>query len=291
MTWFKIDDGFWSHPKTMPLSADAVALWTRAGAYSCQHLTDGYISKAVIRLVGDSSAATELVDAGLWIETGDGWSFHDWAEYQETAETVKRRQANARERQRRARAIREQKRHDSLIQSQGESQDASRVTDGVSSQEVFYPRPDPTRPDPTSKTSGNAGIAGDDEIPLPEPPPEDYDEPAEITAPSPPKSRATQAEMTRVRTIIGNDHPKPVVQQLALQVRKLGTYDHDVIDEALHRWANKTGIGPAVLPSLVSDIVKERKGGGRQQSKADMWEDHVVAPAQAVADTQQRELA
>ncbi len=31
MVWFKIDDGFWSHPKVLELSDAAVALWTRAG--------------------------------------------------------------------------------------------------------------------------------------------------------------------------------------------------------------------------------------------------------------------
>lgn len=157
------------------------------------------------------------------------------------------------------------------------------------------PNPSPTpAPTPTSysySNIGNAGIARDDEIPLPEPPPQDYDEPTEITAPAPPKTRATQAEMTRVRTIIGSDHPRDVVQQLALQVRKLGTYDHHVVDEVLQRWANRPGIGPGLLPHLVSDVIKESKGAGQTQSKADIWQSTVVAPAQSVADEQQRRLA
>lgn len=141
MTWFKVDDGFWSHPKTATLSDAAVTLWVRAGAYSCQHLTDGVIKRPVLRLVGESDAATELVEAGLWITRPDGWRFHDWDEYQETSETVKKRRDDARERQRKAREAREEKR--------AMSQGMSRVTDSVTHAVSSLPptRPDPTRPD------------------------------------------------------------------------------------------------------------------------------------------------
>ncbi|MDQ0726833.1 hypothetical protein [Microbacterium sp. W4I20] len=141
MTWFKVDDGFWSHPKTATLSDAAVTLWVRAGAYSCQHLTDGVIKRPVLRLVGDVDAAAELVDCNLWITTKDGWRFHDWDEYQETSETVKKRRDDARERQKKAREARENKR--------AMSQGSSRVTDGVTNAVSSLPptRPDPTRPD------------------------------------------------------------------------------------------------------------------------------------------------
>jgi hypothetical protein len=149
MTWFKVDDGFWSHPKTAMLSDAAVTLWVRAGAYSCQHLTDGVIARPVLRLVGTAEAAAELVAAQLWLVDGDGWRFHDWAEYQETSVTVKKRREEARDRQRRARASREEKRS----RSQGESRVTDGVTDGVSSQPPT--RPDPTRPDlPSTSVEG-----------------------------------------------------------------------------------------------------------------------------------------
>lgn len=159
MAWFKVDDGFWSHPKTATLSDAAVTLWVRSGAYSCQHLTDGVIKTTVLRLVGDVSAAAELVAAGLWIDEGDGWRFHDWDEYQETSETVKKRRADARDRQRRAREARENKRS----MSQGES----RVTGGVSNAVSSLPptRPDPTRPDHPSESKDSSGESTGDESP------------------------------------------------------------------------------------------------------------------------------
>jgi hypothetical protein len=109
VTWFRVDDGFWSHPKVVGLSDGAIATWLRAGTYSCQHLTDGFIAKGVLRLVGDKDSAAQLVEADLWNESAGGWQFHDWAEYQETSVAVKDRRAAARERQRKSRAAREAK--------------------------------------------------------------------------------------------------------------------------------------------------------------------------------------
>lgn len=149
MTWFKVDDGFWSHPKTATLSDAAVTLWIRAGSYCCQHLTDGFVKQAQLRLLGDATAAQELVDAGLWHIVPDGWQFHDWDEYQETSEVVKRRRDDARERQRRSREAREEQRRKSQQESQRDNDVTDAVTDSVSDGVSSQPptRPDPTRPD------------------------------------------------------------------------------------------------------------------------------------------------
>ena len=92
MTWFRVDDGFWSHPKTLGLSTAAVALWVRAGSYCGKHLTDGYVPQSVLPMLqGTPDHARELVVAGMWDEDIDGWTFHDWHAYQDTRETVERR--------------------------------------------------------------------------------------------------------------------------------------------------------------------------------------------------------
>jgi hypothetical protein len=144
VTWFRIDDGFWSHPKIVGLSDSAVALWVRAGAYACQHLTDGFLPAQVLRMVGERDAAAELVEAGLWDEAPGGYQFHDWSEYQETSSTVKERRAAARERQRKSRAAREAKKP----QPQADSEDsAPDVTPDVTRDNTCeFSTPDPTRP-------------------------------------------------------------------------------------------------------------------------------------------------
>jgi len=139
MVWFKIDDGFWSHPKVLELSDGAVALWTRAGSYCAGHLTDGEVKKSTLRvLAADHDAAVELVLAGLWDETANGWHFHDWAEYQPTREEVMKERAAATERKRVSRERSRQK-------SQGPSRRDDYGTDGVIP--ASPTRPDPTRPD------------------------------------------------------------------------------------------------------------------------------------------------
>ncbi|MGN8024715.1 hypothetical protein [Microbacterium sp. 22242] len=103
MVWFKVDDGFWSHPKVLPLSADAVALWVRAGAYCAHQLTNGLVSPQALRMLADRDAAVELANAGLWDVVPGGFQFHDWAKYQPTREQVEAERAAAAERKRKSR--------------------------------------------------------------------------------------------------------------------------------------------------------------------------------------------
>ena len=104
MTYFKVDDGIWGHPKFSLLSNDAVALWVMAGSWCGRYVTDGllpYQSLAMVR--GSKQAAQELVDAGLWRETPDGWVFHDWHDYQYTKAEVESRREYERQKKRRQR--------------------------------------------------------------------------------------------------------------------------------------------------------------------------------------------
>ena len=54
----------------------------------------GHIPSRVTVLLDPSDAriehAQELVDADLWKATRDGYLFHDWDEYQESSQTVKK---------------------------------------------------------------------------------------------------------------------------------------------------------------------------------------------------------
>lgn len=99
MTWFKVDDGFWSHPKTVGLTHQAVALWVRSGSYCGQHLTDGVVPRRILPMLqGSESDANELIDAGLWLDHIDGYVFHDWLKYQPTRTKVEGERAKTAER-------------------------------------------------------------------------------------------------------------------------------------------------------------------------------------------------
>lgn len=91
MTWLKIDDSFYDHPKVFDAPDCAVALWTRAGTWSARNLTDGFVPSGMpARLCDDpDTAVRELVRRGLWIRTTGGYQFHDWGDYQPSSASVK----------------------------------------------------------------------------------------------------------------------------------------------------------------------------------------------------------
>lgn len=89
--WFKVDDSFYSNPKTAMLSDGATALWLRSGSWSAQQLTGGFVPARMVPMFrGSNDSVRELCDAGLWAydEQKDGYQFHDWSDYQPDGEEV-----------------------------------------------------------------------------------------------------------------------------------------------------------------------------------------------------------
>lgn len=89
--WFKVDDSFFSNPKTAMLSDEATALWLRSGSWSAQQLTDGFIPARMVPMFrGSDDSVRELCDVGLWErdDERDGYWFHDWSDYQPDGEEV-----------------------------------------------------------------------------------------------------------------------------------------------------------------------------------------------------------
>ncbi len=86
MTWFKVDDSFYDHPKVFDAPDCAVALWVRAGTWSARNLTDGFVPAGMpARFCDDfERAVQELIGRGLWKRTKGGFQFHDWTDYQPT---------------------------------------------------------------------------------------------------------------------------------------------------------------------------------------------------------------
>lgn len=111
MSWFRVDDRLATHPKVFAASNAAMGLWVRAGSWSMGAMTDGEIPRAIVRMLGTERQAAQLVAAGLWEKSADGWRFHEWTDWQESREDVAESRALHRARQRRyvaARAAREQ---------------------------------------------------------------------------------------------------------------------------------------------------------------------------------------
>lgn len=105
MPWFKVDDALAFHIKALSAGNQALGLWVRAGSWSMQQLSDGFVpAPMVTALGGGHKDAKALVHAGLWHQVDGGFQFHDWEEYQPTREQVEAERAAAAERMRQVRS-------------------------------------------------------------------------------------------------------------------------------------------------------------------------------------------
>lgn len=146
MTWFKVDDGFYDHPKVHEIGLQAVGLWVLAGSWCAKHLTDGVISVAAIRRLGGTTRqANALVSAGLWLKLdANSYRFKDWMDYQPLREDVLKQRSEAKARMAEIRARRKG------VHTERESE----RSDDVRSPSVRNPRPVPSYPDPTNTPNG-----------------------------------------------------------------------------------------------------------------------------------------
>ncbi|MCT1685479.1 hypothetical protein [Pseudoglutamicibacter cumminsii] len=168
MAWFKVDDNFYDHPKVDSLTLEAVGVWLLCGTYAARHLTDGHIAtRRAYRMGATEDTISELVEAGLWVETLGGYQFHEWDLYQPTRAAVEAERAKARERQQKRRRARDEAGRytseddnetkpvtDVSRRSSGDvtamSQRDTSVTHGDVTEKFgrCHTSPDPTRPDP-----------------------------------------------------------------------------------------------------------------------------------------------
>ena len=160
MAWFKVDDGFHASRKLLKIGKRArfaaIGLWTVAGSWAADQLTDGHIPDSMLKEWGAPPAAPEsLVDAGLWERTQDGYTFRNWHEYQPSKQDVDAERAASRERMRDLRAKRKQPKP--LEQAEVGGVFGRTVPNGSESVRNPDPtHPDPTRPDPNKGEEADA---------------------------------------------------------------------------------------------------------------------------------------
>lgn len=162
MSWFHVDDGWWSHPKTVGVSFAARGLWVTAGSWCGQHLTDGIVPKKMLRVWGASAKlAQELVACGLWLVKDDEhWFFHDWPRYNSTRETTLEKRARDAERKRESRGS-PRGRPNGLRTESGGSPDGFREESARSpSGSRCASSPDPVLSDPNPEREARAHEAG-----------------------------------------------------------------------------------------------------------------------------------
>lgn len=92
MTWAKLDDGFHHHPKVMKVNLAATGLFALGLSYAAANRTDGHLPERWVRgqIVGEEKVVDQLISAGLWEATGDGYEIHDYLEWQHSRAEVER---------------------------------------------------------------------------------------------------------------------------------------------------------------------------------------------------------
>lgn len=127
MSWFAVDDRFWSHRKVMRLRrsehyADAIALWALAGSWCTGDETSkhtGHVPLDVLAGLGVRDwefAVQALVGVRLWEETDDPEvvAFHDWDFWNGPNAKTKRLEAR-----READRVRQQRRRSKALSESG----------------------------------------------------------------------------------------------------------------------------------------------------------------------------
>lgn len=99
MTWVKLDDQFFTHPKTLAAGKDGTLLYLAGLCWTKQHLTDGLIPKTALRVlaaqvsVDGSRTARRLIASRLWHDEDSHWRINGFHDYQESATVERDRKA------------------------------------------------------------------------------------------------------------------------------------------------------------------------------------------------------
>ena len=165
MAWFKVDDGFYDHPKVEELPNAAVGLWVKAGTWCAKHETDGVIPATRVKAFkGTASQIRALIECGLWSETttnsgAKAYSFRDWFDYQPSREEREEERALWREKKRKSRSQKLDKLRKQQNVPEGVPEMSPEGTnEGVP--EMSGTIPDPSRPDPSLSVIGSQPTTG-----------------------------------------------------------------------------------------------------------------------------------
>lgn len=103
MTWVKLDDQFFTHPKSLTVGPSGQLLFIAGLCYSAANLTDGKIPKGAVTLVvamAQAKPATvkALESIGWWIDQGDHFEIHDYLLWQVSRQKATAERERARKR-------------------------------------------------------------------------------------------------------------------------------------------------------------------------------------------------
>lgn len=241
MPHFFVDDAFSDSKEVLSMPPRhrlaAVGLWTLCGAWSMSKLTDGFIpNEALDRLGGRRAIIVALCESSLWERVSGGIRFTNWAKWQRTREQVESYRAWDSERKRnRRRTI-----SDAVTSVDSETSPRDSPRDKKS-----CPQGTPTTPVPVPLNTVTTHVVSESHL---------------SNARDENDAQAATSGAEIVRRIIPNEHPNAVKTMLRIRASELintGT-PTETVEAALKLWLTKPNLGPNVLPSLVSEVIKTR---------------------------------
>ena len=160
MSWLKVSDRALAEPRFTRVSRDARLLHLEAMAWTMAYGDgDGSMARHSLRRATDANEpealATELVEAGLWTGTDDGWQVTFMLDDQLSPDEIARQRAFNRTRQARYR------RHSAGDHSMCEARFCNAVRNAVNNGAVTTPRLDPTRPQGGTKVEARSAASAD----------------------------------------------------------------------------------------------------------------------------------
>jgi hypothetical protein len=165
MPWFKVDDKFTANQKVTRIPRakrwSAIGLWTLAGAWSADQLTDGFVPQHQFDEMGARQEdAEQLCLAHLWSAVEGGFQFNNWVKYQPSAAEVSEKL----ERLKVTRSI-VGKKGAAARWGKPDGKMANEWQDKMptaSTQRLALAIPVPSRPDPTVKSDGHGKRMSED---------------------------------------------------------------------------------------------------------------------------------
>lgn len=108
MTWARLDDSFYDHPKVLRLWSRcpaAIALHVRAMSWCAKHEQDGRLPKEVVEAISPVQSDRDeqiaaLTDEGAWHKTEEDFVIHDFLDYNPSRQEIGDRKERDRERKR-----------------------------------------------------------------------------------------------------------------------------------------------------------------------------------------------
>lgn len=99
MSWTKIDDGFWMHPKIVMAGNESAGIFVRCLSYCGAYLTDGRVPEPIAMSIAGSPRKLEaVVGCGLLdrLQSGDLY-IRDYAHYNPLREEIEHKRELRRE--------------------------------------------------------------------------------------------------------------------------------------------------------------------------------------------------